>query len=83
MPKPLEDLKRHEWVGRYRKAGDSYAIFIPLQLRRLLGWRPGDYLAVIESEGRIMIKRVDASMIVGREHGPAGEKVVAGPGGER
>jgi len=72
------DLSRHEWVGRYRKSGDSYAIFIPLQLRQILGWRPGDYLAVIESEGRIMIKRVEASMIVSKEHGPAGMKVADG-----
>lgn len=64
---------RVEWVGRYRRAGGTFAIFVPLELRRLMGWQNGDYLIVVRHDGLLMIRKVDKSMIAGREHGPAGD----------
>jgi bifunctional DNA-binding transcriptional regulator/antitoxin component of YhaV-PrlF toxin-antitoxin module len=58
---------RREYVGRYRKASNSYAIFIPLEVRQELianhGWKPGDYLLVVPHDGLLMIQRLDKTMI--------------------
>lgn len=61
---------QREWIGRYRKAGNTLALYIPNKLRRELqanhGWKPGDYIVIVPHEGLLMIRRLDKSMIVER-----------------
>jgi antitoxin component of MazEF toxin-antitoxin module len=63
---------RREWIGRYRRSGNSVAVAVPLELRNLLGWPVGSYLVMTVHEGLLLIRRVDHTMVVEREHGPAG-----------
>lgn len=64
-------MARDEWVGRFRRAGGSMAIFLPLKLRKLMGWANGDYLIMVRHDGLLMVRKVDRTMIAEREHGPA------------
>lgn len=61
---------RQEWIGRYRKASGTFGIFIPLALRKLIGWQNGDYLIVVPHGNVLMITRVDKSMLLEREREP-------------
>jgi bifunctional DNA-binding transcriptional regulator/antitoxin component of YhaV-PrlF toxin-antitoxin module len=61
---------RQEYIGRYRKASNSFGIFIPAVLRRLLGWSNGDYLIVVPHGNVLLITRVDKSMLLERQREP-------------
>lgn len=62
--------QRTEYVGRYRKTGNTMALFIPLELRHYMqehhGWKNGDYIVAVVHEGLIMIRRFDKTMIIDR-----------------
>jgi antitoxin component of MazEF toxin-antitoxin module len=61
---------RVEWVGRYRKTSNTFAVFIPYELRQQLqaqhGWKPGDYLVMVANDGLLMIRRVEKAMLLDR-----------------
>jgi hypothetical protein len=61
---------RREFIGRYRRAGNTRALFIPLELRAemqaLYGWKDGDYLIIVPSDGLLMIRKVDKTMLLDR-----------------
>jgi hypothetical protein len=60
-----------EWIGRYRKAGGTVALYIPLEVRRILqaehGWKLGDYIVIVPHDGLLMVRRLDKSMILDRD----------------
>lgn len=62
--------QRQEYIGRYRKAGNTVAVFIPLALRKLLGWQLGDYLIIVPHGNVLMVTRVDKSMLLERNREP-------------
>jgi hypothetical protein len=59
--------QRKEYIGRYRRAGGTKALFIPLELRldmqEKFGWKDGDYLVIVPQGGLLMIRRLDKSML--------------------
>ena len=59
-----------EWIGRFRRAGNTMALFMPSKLRRELqsnhGWKPGDYIVVVLHDGLLMVRRLDKTMIADR-----------------
>jgi hypothetical protein len=61
---------RREWIGRYRRAGGTVALYIPCELRKLMesehGWRLGDYIMFAQNEGLLIIRKVDRTMILDR-----------------
>jgi bifunctional DNA-binding transcriptional regulator/antitoxin component of YhaV-PrlF toxin-antitoxin module len=61
---------KQEYVGRYRKASNTFAIFIPLELRKLLGWVNGDHLIIVPHGNMLMITRIDKSMLLDRQREP-------------
>lgn len=61
---------RQEYIGRYRKASNTFGIFIPLALRQALGWVNGDYLIVVPHGNVLMITRVDKTMLLERQREP-------------
>jgi antitoxin component of MazEF toxin-antitoxin module len=63
---------RREWIGRFRRNGNTYSLFIPLEMRKVLAWPPGSYVVMTIHDGLVLMRRVDASMITGKEHGPSG-----------
>jgi antitoxin component of MazEF toxin-antitoxin module len=64
---------RREWIGRYRRGGNSVVVSIPLELRKLLGWPVNSYIVMTVHEGLLLMRRVDHTMVVEREHGTAGK----------
>jgi len=62
---------RREWIGRFRKAGGTVALYIPLELRRIMeaqhGWRLGDYIMFAQNDGLLLVRKVDRTMILDRD----------------
>lgn len=61
---------REEWIGRYRRASNTFGIFIPKALREKLGWQNGDYLIVVPHGNVLMLTRVDKAMLIERRREP-------------
>lgn len=62
---------QREWIGRYRRAGGTVALYIPIEVRKLLeanhGWKLGDYIVIVPHDGLLMVRRLDKSMIIDRD----------------
>jgi antitoxin component of MazEF toxin-antitoxin module len=63
MSKPMREV----YTARYYRAGCSYGIILPPDVREAMGLRPGDYLALNFQHGVLWAVKMTASMIVSRE----------------